>query len=133
MKLSDIFGGSKLKLLETMIEEEAKEYKKNYAREENGDYPKKYAEITLSKEGLLWAEQLKQIIADEILVLCPNGFDWCFVSSYGNAGDMEYAITIYGKGEFWNYAESDIDITFCTCGNLSHWGKVSKREKEKIK
>ena len=133
MNITEIFGGQKLEVLNAFLTGEIKSYPRltNFSEfYKNGEKPK-YEDLNLNDEGIEFLEELKQKIADEIEKLCPNGFNWCYINSYGNAGALELQIMIYGKDKFYDWKESDISINLCTCGSINHWGSI--RILDKIK
>ena len=120
IKIADIFGGVKLRLLQIFIEEEAKCYPKNL-KKLPGWVDR---EPKLSGLGDVWVEKLKLKLAKKIQEKAPDGFNWCRVYSLGNAGGVEHIISIYGKKKWYNFQKPDIRVVFCTCGNLDCWGQV---------
>ena len=133
MNITGIFGGQKLEVLNAFLAGEVKSYPglTNLSELRRSGEKPEYKDVKLNERGIEFLEELKQKIADEIEKLCPNGFNWCYINSYGNAGALELQIMIYGKDKFYNWKEPNILINLCTCGNINHWGSIEILDEKK--
>jgi hypothetical protein len=119
--LEEIFLGSKLRLLKTFLEEEAKSYSKNLS--EKCLKNKTFDELSL--DGLKWVDNISEKFIEEFKKKCPNGCDRMTFYSLGNSGCMDHSIQIYAKRPSWNWNKPSIEIYLCTCGNINCWGNIN--------
>jgi hypothetical protein len=117
--IEEIFHYRHVHLLRKFIELEALDYRK-YGNRVDG----------LNEKGKEFCKQLEEKIVEEIKSKFSEGFDWCNVNSFGNAGSMEQSISIYGYGKYWNWRKPSISINLCICGHIDHWGSITEMDKK---
>lgn len=127
---SKVFSASTERLIKIFIEEEAKEYPFRFVKNFNDLFEQykhdiSYELITLNDEGNAWVESLYSIIINEIKEKVKDGANRYYFQSLGNAGSLNRQLMVDGNNEYYNWKNPNVYITFCTCGNLSHWGGLS--------